>query len=481
MEAPAARLRWTYGTVAIVSLAMASVIQSCAVMTSSADCTNKADCPDNDASGTASSSSSGSGGMGASDSGSEGSTTPVGDDGGDATLADVSSEASSTLDAPGDTLDGTIGDATMNDVTLADVAVDTTSEDSTARDVVSEPPVDAPKDVAPDGTGPTGDGCIATVEDCTNGIDDTCDGKIDCADPACSGFTCATQVPAGWTGPALLWVGGPTATPPACPTGYGASPIDGHEGPTGTADTCVCMCTSGGQVCAATGTFHNDQACSAAACVTGAVSSASTACTNLASNICGTGGSFEINNGGVPTPTGGSCTPQVTITPGSTEGWTSSARICSWNGANDTPGGCNPTTDQCVGGSPGTVAGFAATVCVFQSGEVACPAGYPNNRNVVFSGEMDGRTCAGCTCTTASPSGGSCSGTVNLFGVPDCGGTPVSYSLGTHCLTYNNIGANDPESIQAALTVVPGTCGVAMQAAPVGAVTGTGPTTVCCM
>jgi hypothetical protein len=474
MDAPA-RLRWTFGGLAIVSLAMAPVIQSCAVMSSSADCTNKADCPDTDASGTASSSSGGNIGSSSgatadsSSGGSEGSSTPPGGDGGDATLADVSSEGAPSSDAPGDTVDGT----------LADGVGDVTSDNSTARDVVSEPPIDAPKDVAPDVTGPTGDGCVATVEDCTNGIDDNCDGKIDCADPACSAFTCATQVPAGWSGPALLWLGASTVAAPACPTGYAQS-IDGNEGPTGTADSCNCTCAAAGQVCAATGNFHNDQACSSASCVTGAVSSAN-ACTNLATNICGINGSFEINDGGVPTPTGGSCTPQTTTTTGSTAGWTTSARICAWAGPNDTPGGCSPTTDQCVGGSPGTGAGFAATVCVFQSGDVACPAGYPNNRNVVFSGENDGRTCAGCTCTTASPSGGACSGSVNLFGVTNCAGSAIQYALGTHCLTYSNIGPTDPQAVQAAFTVTPGTCGVATQATPAGSVVGTEPTTVCCM
>ena len=472
MQAPS-RLRWTYGGVAILCVTMAPAVQSCAVMSSTSDCASKADCPVDDASGATSSSSSGnigssssgSGGSSSSSGGSEGGPA-TGDDEGDATLADVSSEAT-PLDVRGDAVDGT----------LADVVGDVTSEDSTARDVANEPPVDAARDVA-DVTGPTGDGCTATVENCTNGVDDSCDGKIDCADPACSSFTCVAQVPAGWTGPALLWLGGSTATAPACPTGYQTA-LDGHEGPTGGDDGCTCVCGAGGQVCSATGSFHNDMTCSASTCVAGTVSSAS-GCTNVAANTCGIQGSFEIGAGAVPAPTGGTCTPQTTTTPGPAPGWTTTARVCAWAGANDTPGGCSPTTDRCVGGSPGAGAGFAATLCVFESGAVACPAAYPNNQNVVFSGESDTRTCAGCACTTGAPTGGSCAGTVTLFGGANCTGSTGSYTLGTACVTYA-VPPQDPASLQAAFTVTPGSCTVGTQPSPTGTVTGTGPTTVCCM
>jgi hypothetical protein len=399
---------------------------------------------------------------------------PSGDDGGDATLADVSSEAAPSLDARGDAVDGT----------LADVVADVVSEDSTVRDVVSEPAVDAPRDVGPDVTpdapGPTGDGCIATVESCTNGIDDTCDDKIDCADPACAGFTCAAQVPAGWTGPALFWLGASTATPPACPSGYQTA-VDGHEGPTGTPDTCDCTCGASGQTCTATnGAFHVDQACQSGAC-TAVPTIANGVCTAVPANTCGTGGSFNVG-GGTPAPAGGSCTPQTTVTnQGTAPGWNNTARVCSWAGPNDTPGGCNPATGQCVGGSPGTGAGFAATVCVFQTGDIACPAGYPNNRNVVFSGEISTRDCGGCACTTASPTGGSCGGTITIFGDANCAGSMAQFTFGTTtCLPYN-LPPLDPASVQAALVVTAGTCAVGTPATPTGGVSGTGPTTVCCM
>src|SRR5262245_29388782 len=45
------------------------------------------------------------------------------------------------------------------------------------------------------------------AENCQNGLDDDGDGNIDCADPKCPGFQCATAAPAGWSGPGPLWIG----------------------------------------------------------------------------------------------------------------------------------------------------------------------------------------------------------------------------------------------------------------------------------
>ncbi len=480
----ATRRMWAHATVACVATAFC--VQSCAVMSSSSNCADRADCPDDDAAGgLGGSSSSGEGSSGSTGGGdAEASVTATDDASNDATVADVGSEG---------VIDGTATDVSVGDVTPDQTAsLDARSEDTGVRDVVSEPEaaVDASIDVVTDqgvdAPPDAFDGCIGAVsETCTNGIDDNCDGKIDCGDPQCAGFTCTAPVPAGgWLGPALLWLGASTATSPSCPTGYQTA-LDAHQGPTGTADTCICACTPSGQACSATGTFHVDQNCQATpGCTSVATSSTSNgACTPLPTNNCGTGGSFEVGGGAIPAPTGGACTATPSVaTQGSTPAWTTSARVCAASGPIDSPGGCTTPGDQCVPVSPGAASGFSATLCVYQSGDLACPTDYPNNRQVVFSGE-DGssRGCGACTCTTASPAGGSCAATITVFSNADCSGNTVPYNLGTACVGYNNQSPTDPMSVRASYTVTAGSCTVATQSQPTGSVVGTGPTTVCCL
>jgi hypothetical protein len=140
------------------------------------------------------------------------------------------------------------------------------------------------------------------------------------------------------------------------------------------------------------------------------------------------------------------------------------------------PSGCATTGEQCVLNQGD--AGLRA--CVYQSGDIACPAGYAT-KNLLYTGEMDGRSCAGCACG-GTPTGGSCAGTISFWGsvTNGCSGTAAgTYTLGNSCTTYSGA-ANDPAYAQATFTVTPGTCSVTTQPTVTGAVTGTGPMTVCC-
>jgi hypothetical protein len=449
MRAPWPRAR-RVATVLAACVATGLAAQSCAVMSSSSDCADKAACPD-DGGGT----SSGGGGV-------EGAT---GDD--------APGQGDDTADGAGAADDVTVDQlASADAAAIQDVGSGSDARLDVSADVAVDRAVDAPADAF--------DGCIATgPEICTNGIDDNCDGKIDCADPACSGYKCAAAVPSGgWIGPVLLWTGLATAARPACPTGY-TTALDANTGPTGTADTCGCSCAASGQVCSVTGNFHGDQMCNTTGCATGAPAS-NGACTAAPATGCGSGGSFEVGLGAAQRPTGGRCTPQMAPTVVPPIGWTTSARICSLTVPVDVPGGCGASSEWCVPGS-GTASGFVATPCVYQSGDIACPAAYTNDRTVVFSAENDGRTCAGCTCTSSAPAGGACTGTISIFPGAGCTGNVDVYTLGTRCLAYNDQAPINPMSVQANYTVTPGTCAVATQATPTGSVTPTGPTTVCCM
>jgi hypothetical protein len=445
--------------------------QSCGVMSSGDDCTAKATCVD--------------GGALMADDGSQ--LPDVGDDGavadegggdagGDVTNdtavnSDVTSENIVTgTDARDVTSENVVTGVDASDVSSEDVNIGLDASDVTIRDVVTEEA--APRD-----------GCVPTgPENCANGIDDDCNGLIDCADTACAAYVCAPSVPSPWVGPALLWTGPSGTTPPSCPAQY-PTVLDANAGPTGSADTCSCACTASGQTCSTTGTFMSQGACqTVSACRTVTPASDGTCTPATTATTCGSGGSFTAPT---PSASGGTCTPGVTTTPGSAAGWTTSARLCSGVAVTDSPGGCSTTTDACVLGPP---SGFVANVCIYQTGTPACPAAYPNPQ-VFYSGESDLRGCGPCTCSS-SPSPGSCSGTITLYGAINggCTGNSATFTLGAQAcagapgvvgVTYSGL-ANNPGFAKASYTVTPGTCSVTVAPVATGAVTATTPTTVCC-
>lgn len=397
------------------------------------------------------------------------------------TPADVDAAAVAT--SPGVTQSGSgggsgsgSGDAAMAaDIAIGNGAADATPEDAVDDAVITDVSID-------DGvTNPPADvPCVPTssTEICTNGIDDNCDGLVDCAELSCqmAGYACVGSPPAGWSGPDLFWTGSAGATAPACPAGYQS--MNGYSGPTGTNGSCACTCVATGQACTATVTFHTDQTCAvnpACRSVTVMTMSGNGACTPITpTSNCGPDGSFAVA-GGVPAPSVGTCTPQVTKTSGSAEGWTSAARVCT--AIADVPGGCAAGGQQCVLESPST---FGAAICVHQSGDASCPAGYPT-KSVIYGGETDMRGCGPCTCSS-KPTGGSCAGTISIWGdlAGGCSGAAAdTYTLGATCSAYAGA-SNNPAYAQGNFTVTPGTCTVVTQPTPTGAVIATGPTTVCC-
>jgi hypothetical protein len=379
----------------------------------------------------------------------------------DATTADASSEVGKSPDGASES--GEAVDHSVPDVTKPDAA----SGDSPGEEASS---VDA---------------CIPTgVEICTNGIDDDCNGLIDCADPACSSYSCIPPVPGGWTGPAALWQAMNPATAPACQNTFG-NPIDANGGLTFSPASCgTCTCGASGQTCSAAGTFHPDQACNNTTCAT-VIPASDGSCTAVASNSCGSGGSFTMG-ASPPTPTGGSCSANagsVSVPPVS---WTTSARVCSYTGATDGPGGCADTGDLCVLSPTGS---YGSTLCVYSMADPAptsCPVGYTRTGPLVFyAADADTRGCGGCACAGA-PSGGSCSGTVDLYGTSanGCSGTPVTYTVGAACQCYGCGGQPSltamPGYVKGSYAITAGTCAVTAQPTPTGTATPTGPTTLCC-
>ncbi|HEY5241383.1 MAG TPA: hypothetical protein VIJ22_07955, partial [Polyangiaceae bacterium] len=263
-----------------------------------------------------------------------------------------------------------------------------------------------------------GDGCKPT-EDCTNGIDDDCNGLVDCADPGCTtaGFACtAGPVPSGWT-----LVAYSATTRPVCPNSYGVeTAIVGS--PAGAADACGCTCSGGPAVCAGTASYSGYPN----ACTTGATQ------VNLGVNngSCGAVGTtvtagdyYQLYFASTAVAQQGACsgTGKITSAPAPTFNAGATCASPSQLGAGCTAGVCAPPT--------GSV--FAA--CVAHAGSVACPT-FGFTQQVLVStgspGYVDMRACGACPCAT-----GLTCGTVSnvaLFSNGTCAGG-AAYNINTGC------------------------------------------------
>jgi hypothetical protein len=446
--------RARHWSVALVLVAMSAIVlaaEGCAVM-SSGECTDKASCDDLDAA-----------------------TLP----GRDVTVAD----------SPVDIIDGGTDQTVLADAPTSDAPTSDGSLPEATPPREAGPIEAGPVEAGPIDAGLPPDACAAT-EDCTNGIDDNCDGKIDCDDPLCQpAFTCTPTVPSGWFGPVELWEAATPATAPACDTGY-ATPVDLHAGTlTAAPATCSCTCGATGQVCSLAGGFFQQTDC-AGSCAAVTPDPAG-GCTPVAANSCGSEGSFIVS--GAATPTGGTCAPSSVVPTVPTATWSSAARVCSYAGAADT-GGC--ATGSCVRAPAGATGSFGAKECVYSTttpAPTACPSGYPTGPTLAYSTIDDTRGCdPTCTCR-GGPTGGACAGTVSLYGnFPDagCTGSADTYAVGAACQCYgqSQCGANDqvilnnvPGWVRATYTVTAGTCATPAAPASTGTATPSGPFTVCCM
>jgi hypothetical protein len=146
--------------------------------------------------------------------------------------------------------DGGVGDASAADGRLISCAPDALDQQGCNCDPAAGPhacysadPSTRNVGVCKDGTQlcgtsefPTYGECdgetLPAAENCTNGLDDNCDGNVDCADPTC-------------------------ATDPACDTGCTSGQTRAcYDGPAGTLD--VGTCKAGTQTCSANGTWPSN-------------------------------------------------------------------------------------------------------------------------------------------------------------------------------------------------------------------------------
>lgn len=309
----------------------------------------------------------------------------------------------------------------------------------------------------------TSSGCGSAIEICDNGIDDNCDGMVDCGDPQCSGpadgRACIPEAPVGW---ALTSVAPDTGA--GCPAGYD-TPVPLASPPGSASATCDCTCgatvsnpCTKGQLTIKTGSNCTNQTI---------VSTVTGGCDTLGATLVGPHKSFQAN---VLNAAQVAC------------GTTSSKPAQVQSSTNLT---CAPTASS-AGGCAGGLACLpkvpSGQVCVQADGDISCPAGSPFSvKHVVGNpGDVsDQRSCGSCTCTSNASS---CSNVTFTAYTDACGANAVTAPIDGSCLSANNNASfqSDTHFIYAATPNVTTCTPSSLTTALTGSFQPNNPITICC-
>jgi hypothetical protein len=314
-------------------------------------------------------------------------------------------------------------------------------------------------------------GGTATGGAATGGAGATCT-KIDCANSACVNDVCVDQAPANWIGPIALYEGDP-ATIPACTAPFSSEVLTLNGNLTASSATCSsCSCSASAPYCG-TDVYGSDTVadCNAGGGVTSLTFvNTKTGCVRTtAVNGYPAQSPFAAINGNQigfsqidcgPSPQ----TPTATVP---TPIWSKAARGCAlpFPGAN----GCG-TGSVC---SPAPEAPFNGKLCIYQTGDVACPStGTYVVKRLYYGSLTDTRGCSDCSCTRIFGTG--TNAILHVYSDTSCNtevwaGVPP---FGT-CVSANGVSMNMTG------TAAGGSCTVG-GGQPTGTVTPTGQTTICC-
>jgi hypothetical protein len=287
------------------------------------------------------------------------------------------------------------------------------------------------------GTAGTGGGGIPDAASCTDGA-------------------CLPVPAAPWTGPVAL-LEFPVSSNQLCSGDYPEQKFEGH----GTVDCGVATCQCGAcspptnQSCApGSGNLWSDLQCKATA-----KSYTTTVCT-------GTTGQKAVS---VQAPVGsGTCGGIAALSATIPQGvFTDTLRTCGLS--TPTQGSCQPS-EVCA---PTPTSPFEATLCIFATGDSACPAGPYSVKRLAYVSISENRSCSTCGCSAATVS---CKG--NLVAYSD--GVCSSASLGTldagaGCQPF----PAGTTAIQWQYTPSGGAC--TANSSLTGSCAGSDPTTICCL
>ena len=305
---------------------------------------------------------------------------------------------------------------------------DATTTDAPAIDATTPPETDA----APN-TDAAGDASNDAAGDAGN----------DAAPLPCTG-QCAPALPAGWTFAAVTTGAGPA---PACAAGNPS--FDAYAG-INAADATCSSCAVGAPAtpgsCTATLTGYSMPNCTGTASASPLF--AAPACNNTAPFA-----SFRQTSNLTP----GTCpAPPAQVPVVDPVTWQTHARGCARPAAEGVCAGAG----VCLATS---AAPFSTKACVFQAGDVACPADFPD-KQTFFRGADDTRACTACGVSYA----GSCNVRLRGGPYPSCGGADIGAPGG--CAV-----AGPPIQLAGVIE----SC-VVSGGAPSGAAVPNDPLTVCC-
>ncbi len=384
----------------------------------------------------------------------------AGDDGGTSLDATFVQTGDGSVNGGGDTGDG---NGSGDDATTGAGDSSSGSDDGGGAD--TSPPVDTGTDT-----------CASNLEICNNGIDDNCNGKVDCADTACgpAAWQCTHQtVPAGWT--VVEYASSPTAA--ACGTGY-ATASSVYEQPFGNA-TCSCTCSVAEPGSCEIGSFtyviDNNNNCGG---LSGLDPAGGGTCQSIPipGYTPGGGAKQKVTPLGYTAagPAASACTSTASTTKPTIP---ENGHVCAESTA--AGAGC-ANNGACV---PAVQAGYA--LCIQQEsadgGQIPCPNGFSNVHNV-GSGVTDNRSCTACNCTGPTATCGN--EQVTLFTDPQCGdGGTGSVKVDGNCDNVDTFGGGANPTFHAyeySAKVVGEACGGSGSSTPTGGVALTGLATICC-
>jgi hypothetical protein len=320
---------------------------------------------------------------------------------------------------------------------------------------------------------------LSGTHDSSPGTDGKTDGSADAGHPdgatpdsppdaaICPATSACIEAPiSGWNGPAIFYDGAVGTSPPACSGDYDMTAAALNGGLDGGSATCACKCgiPTGTSCGSATLTSFNQLTCPPLNPV-GSETLPPGTCEpfNLA-------GSYYVL--GVPNVTGGSCTASLNknIPPPT---WSSQFRACT-SSATLTGAGCS--ADQVCAPRPATP--FDPQICIYASGDVACPSGSSySNKIVRYESFTDTRDCSG-GCTCGAPSG-SCAGQVSLTEGPTTAGCGT---VADAHLTPGGCDALSPgNAVHAIYNPAPAPTCTPSTSTLMGMLSATQPTTFCCL
>jgi hypothetical protein len=328
--------------------------------------------------------------------------------------------------------------------------------------------------------------CQTLVENCQNGVDDDEDSLVDCADPSCTAFTCATT-PLGWTGPVALWSGTAGAAP-NCPGAYPSNVLEAHDNLVVPAYTCpTCTCSPQNAQCIPLQFWYDTTTTCSSSTAWWVDVDPSGTCIPLFLGGSSTARSSQLVPPASHDPepitsyASGNCVPNQAAPQFPGASWATDVLAC---GASATPGG------GCGAGAcmPKPTAPFNTKLCIFRQGINACPGSYPNEMPSTqnpqyYATYTDNRTCSQCSCGAPT-----CGGTVRTFTDTSCGNSanPTVVDITGGCSTIPGDptrstggpgGGSDTRSIR--WDNAGAVCGSATSSLG-GGVTPDTPVTVCC-